>query len=95
MWNLLWLIVAFVPAVVALITGEELLSNKPFWVMNIICSMVAGVGVCRAAFGRRIVRGSVGFVTGLFIFGMTSGCLVALNVMIALYKGCCSEGGLY
>ena len=45
MWNLLWLIVAFVPAVVALITGEELLSNKPFWVMNIICSMVAGVGV--------------------------------------------------
>ena len=97
--NLLWLIPAFVPAVVALcwLKNNDLNPPKSFWILNGVCSLVAGVGFWRGLAKEKLLNGVAGLGTGALIFVVNVAIaavvvigLMLINSAVAFYQGCCT-----
>lgn len=97
--NLLWLMIAFVPAVVTLSYLKDIKSmpTKWFWILNGICSLIAGVGFFRNLTTKKLANGVAGLGTGMLIFVLNLSFvaiivagLMLINFTVSVYQGCCS-----
>jgi hypothetical protein len=97
--NILWLTPAFVPAIITLYGRKEIdwMPSKWFWILNGICSLIAGIGFWRGITTKRLADRIAGVGTGVVIFALNltfvalivAG-LMLINLVIAFYQGCCS-----
>jgi len=99
--NFLWLIPAFLPAVITLCTRKntDLMPENWFWILNGVCSSVAGFGFWFGMTKRKVLRGLAGLVTSGFILFLNFAIvaviiigLVLVNFAVAFYQGCCKGG---
>jgi|GEM_PF-6023071 len=100
--NLWWLLPGLLPAVFALCLYKrdgDVMPEKWFWILNGVCSLVAGFGLWRSMRWKTIVRGIAGVMTGGLLLAINYMVFVAVvvglmlvNFAVAIYQGCCSNG---
>jgi hypothetical protein len=97
--NLLWFTPAFFPALVAICTLKrtDVMPSTSFWVLNTVCSLIAGIGFWRGITNKKLLNGLAGFGTGgmLFVLNFVATAIVIAGLMVfnsavAFFQGCCS-----